>query len=151
MYCGFFMTHLRGERFVPSPKGEFLEMPKIKIGCGIQRMPQPFFCDQSTPIDAQECGKLPCRSSDSCLSGRFRNRFSLPRDSSSDWLSPKKRSSAHTAAVPFGIHTRLSCSAAGVQRPHCHKAAYEVKLNIAPSDSVVKYQKSRPFPDVFFD
>ena len=37
VYCGFFMTHLRGERFVPSPKGEFLEMPKIKIGCGIKK------------------------------------------------------------------------------------------------------------------
>ena len=25
-------------------------MPEIKMGCDIKKMPQPFFCDQATPI-----------------------------------------------------------------------------------------------------
>ncbi|MBR2890518.1 MAG: hypothetical protein IKC09_09620, partial [Oscillospiraceae bacterium] len=36
VYCGVFKTHLWGERFAQSPKGEFLEVPNNKssqVGC----------------------------------------------------------------------------------------------------------------------
>jgi hypothetical protein len=112
---------------------------KIKIGCGTKKMPQPFFCDQFTPITRRSeenyfVGLLTYALRKSAIVSAF-------PENSSDWLSPKKRPWAHTAAVPFGIYTRLSCSAAQVRRLSCHKAAYEVKSIIARRILSVKSQK----------
>ena len=63
------------------------------------------------------------RSSDSCLC-KAGCDFCVKRSPSqfpSDWLSPKNVFAAHTAAVPFGILTRLSCSADKANRSICHE------------------------------
>ena len=91
------------------------------------RVPQPFFCDKRTSHKRAGGGEaLFRRSSD------LRHRegsvsspvFSLPGIASSDRFSPKTQLLALTAAVPFGIYTRLSCSAEFAIRKICHGKGY---------------------------
>ena len=91
-----------------------------------QKTPQPFFCDKHTPMTRRggrnHCVGLLTRTF--VVGGPHLHRPS--QEIPSDWLSPKMKASAHTAAVPSGIRTRLSCSADEVLRPTCHATDYQV-------------------------
>ena len=55
-------------------------------------------------------------------------------ETSSDRLSPIGSAITHTAAVPSGIHTRLSCSAPPVLPRMSHAVGYQIVRNIVAWD-----------------
>ena len=100
-----------------------------------QKTPQPFFCDKHISVIARKWENPMRRSSDLCLAGDCysRNETCLPKDPSVAGFRQKVSLSALTAAVPSGIFTRLSCSAAPVHRRVCHAMGYQiVETIIAP-------------------
>ena len=79
--------------------------------------------------------------------------FSAFPEYSSDRFSPKEKISAHTAAVPSRIHTRLSCSACPVFTPGMPRNGFMSlsKMIILPVSRDVKGKLSRlEFPEIMF-
>ena len=90
--------------------------------------PRPVFRDKRAFRIHAEAGEPICVGLLTCSYTRvgLLRHFLPSRRNSSDWLSPKGNASEHTAAVPSGIRTRLSCSAVMLARHDRHAAVYQI-------------------------
>ena len=96
-------------------------------------VPQPFFCDKHFAHKHAGKGRiLLCRSSDLWIGRLHPPAAFLPSRIAPVTDFHHRKASPLTAAVPFGNHTRLSCSAAEVPRPSCHTKGYQVVEMIIP-------------------